>query len=112
MWVGWRRRRSDRSGKADAPVGDAATPTATPKPAPVAAPKETPPQKAARTVQQGEAIIERQRELVFHLRRHGLPTDDAEKVLRTFQETLFEHRKYLALLQNRERRGLLDETPG
>jgi hypothetical protein len=84
--------------QADEPVLGASTPAATPK--------ESPLQKAARIIAHGEAIIDRQRERVFHLRRHGLPADEAETLLRTFQEVLFEQRKHLAMLQNRQRRGL------
>ena len=37
---------------------------------------------------------------------NGQPATEAEKILRSFQETLFEYRKYLAMLQNLQRRGL------
>jgi hypothetical protein len=102
IWVGWRRRRRpDRPSPAEKPEAPSLEPARA-----ASAPAETSLEQAARIVKQGDAIVERQRELVFHLRRNGQPTTDAEKILRSFQQTLFEYRKYLAMLQNLQRRGL------
>ena len=54
----------------------------------------------------GKPLLERQRQLIFDLRRNGHPTADAEQLLRTFQDSLHELRKMLFTLQNRVRRGL------
>jgi len=105
FWVGWRRRRGrPADGRSSAQPATSASAEATREPA--AKTPETLVERVALSVNQSEMIVERQRELVFHMRRNGLPSAEAEKLLRTFQETLIEHRKYLALLQNRQRRGV------
>src|SRR3954469_14524930 len=103
FWVGWRRRRGRNEDR-----GGASQPALSANTAASREPAATTPtlvEHVTHSVDQSEMIVERQRELVFHLRRNGLPSEDAEKLLRTFQETLIEHRKYLALVQNRQRRG-------
>ena len=45
-------------------------------------------------IAQGERHIIRQEELISRLRSRGLPTDEAESLLRRFRETLHEHREH------------------
>jgi hypothetical protein len=40
---------------------------------------------------QGERHIVRQQELIGRLRKHGLPTGDAEQLLAQFRDTLRQH---------------------
>lgn len=47
---------------------------------------------ADRHIAEGEAHIIRQEELLTSLRRDGLPTGEAETLLRLFNETQVEHR--------------------
>ncbi|HVU29188.1 MAG TPA: hypothetical protein VHE36_02200 [Sphingomicrobium sp.] len=47
-----------------------------------------------RHVAQGEQHIIRQEELISRLRSRGLPTEEAEKLLKGFQESLHEHRAH------------------
>ncbi len=69
------------------------------------APEETPLEKARRHVVEGRKIVARQRQLIADLKRKGLPTADAESVLRTFENNLaiFER-------DERDRRAKRDQT--
>jgi len=98
MWNGRRRRKLGDETAAFAPPAPAAAPAEV-------APQETPLQKAERVMRSGEAIVERQKQLLLDLRRNGRSTDAAEKLLHTFQEVLLEYRKNLAMQQIRSRRG-------
>jgi len=102
FWVGRRHRRADKNALGG--TGDPAVIQ------PYGQPDETPIGKALRTAIDLELLVERQRELVFELRRNGIPTEGAEAVLRMSHAALVEHRKYLAMMQNRQRRGLLART--
>lgn len=50
--------------------------------------KETTLERAARHVAGARIIVARQQQLIADLRRNGLPTLDAEGVLRTFEGSL------------------------
>jgi hypothetical protein len=97
MWNGRRRRQLGTETAA------LSAPPAPPEAAEVAL-QETPLQKAERVTRGGEAIVERQKQLILDLKRNGRSTDEAEKLLHTFQEVLLEYRKNLAMHQFRSRR--------
>jgi hypothetical protein len=61
--------------------------------------------EAEARVGDGERIIARQRDLIFDLRRKGLSSEEAEKLLRSFQNLQHEHEKHLVTLRIRARRG-------
>src|SRR5262249_30855641 len=89
-------------------VAASTTPPVTPSPPAAAGPTlgEVRLRAAAVSVEKSVVVIERQRLLVFEMRRNGVDTTQAEKLLRTFQDVLLEQRKFLATLENRHRRGL------
>jgi hypothetical protein len=60
---------------------------------------------AERNVREAEAATERQRLRVFEQRRNGKDTREAEILLRTCQNIVLQHRKYLAMQQIRYRRA-------
>jgi hypothetical protein len=110
-WSARRRKRIVDEASAPAPPpqphgADGKTRPARPGAVATAEFPETDLASAERRVRDGEGIVERQRELIFDLRRHGRSSDEAEKLLRTFQDVLMEYRKNLAMLQIRHRRGL------
>ena len=56
-----------------------------------------------RHVREGGAIVCPQHELLMRLRKRGLPTEGAERLLSVFEDTLDEHRRHLD--------RLMTETP-
>ena len=54
----------------------------------------------ARHVAEGKARVERQEELLASLRLKGLPTGEAEALLRLFNESQVEHRTHRAAIAN------------
>src|SRR4051812_23062241 len=73
MWNGRRRRQLGNETAA------LSAPPAPPEAAEVAL-QETPLQKAERVTRGGEAIVERQKQLILDLKRNGRSTDEAEKL--------------------------------
>jgi hypothetical protein len=67
---------------------------------------ETELEKARRHVERGAEAVERQREVIFDLRRTGRSSEEAERLLRTFQDILLHARKHLARLEIQHRKGL------
>src|SRR5262245_54373946 len=61
-------------------------------------PRETKLQMALRHVSEGAVRVERQRELVEELRSAGYTTDNAEKLLATFEQLLRLHEAHLTAL--------------
>ena len=63
---------------------------------------ETELQMVQRHVRQGEAHVQRQREIVTNLWERGAPTDIAVTLLEAFQDTLRQHKAHLARLEGRD----------
>jgi hypothetical protein len=61
-------------------------------------------EKAERNFRRAQQIVARQSDLVFEMRRRGLPSNDAEKLLRTFQEIQRQCSIHLLRLQIRARK--------
>jgi hypothetical protein len=61
-------------------------------------------EKAERNLRRAQEIVARQSDLVFESRRRGLPSDEAEKLLRTFQEVQRQCSIHVLRLQIRARK--------
>jgi ATP-dependent protease HslVU (ClpYQ) peptidase subunit len=60
---------------------------------------ETELQMVQRHVREGEAHVQRQREIVTKMWERGAPTDIAVTLLEAFQETLRQHKAHLSRLE-------------
>jgi hypothetical protein len=63
---------------------------------------ETELQMVQRHVREGEAHVQRQREIVTKMRERGAPTDIAVTLLEAFQDTLRQHRAHLGRIEARD----------
>jgi hypothetical protein len=104
----WSRRRKKPAGSTEAagplpPVTAAPLPTGDPALDIDVTAGEL--EKARRNLRRAEEIVARQTDLVFEIRRHGRPSEQAERLLRTFQDVLRECTKHLMRLQILARKG-------
>ena len=67
-------------------------------------------ERAAERVRDGLRRIEHQRALIFDLRRRGVSSEEAEKIMRSMQNLQREHEKVLATMQSRLRRHLREPS--
>jgi hypothetical protein len=63
---------------------------------------ETELQMVQRHVREGEAHVQRQREIVTKMWERGAPTDIAVTLLEAFQDTLRQHKAHLVRLEARD----------
>jgi ATP-dependent protease HslVU (ClpYQ) peptidase subunit len=63
---------------------------------------ETELQMVQRHVREGEAHVQRQREIVTKMWERGAPTEVAVTLLEAFQETLRQHKAHLSRLEARD----------
>ena len=61
---------------------------------------ETKLQMVQRHVREGASHVQRQREIVAHLRATGCPTETAEMLLSNFEEVQQQHEAHLARMEN------------
>ena len=66
---------------------------------------ETELQMVRRHVREGEAHVQRQREIVTEMWERGAPTEIAVTLLEAFQDTLRQHKAHLVRLEARDDAG-------
>ena len=63
---------------------------------------ETELQMVQRHVREGEAHVQRQREIITEMQERGAPTEMAVTLLEQFQDSLRQHRAHLVRIQARD----------